>query len=307
MKQRISVIIPTIYAADPVMLLESVRAVREAARNTVSLSVVICVNQAPTDQASVRFLRERLLSSGRNVRVLISHINKGFAPAVNDGIVFSRGLFRPDWYMVLNDDAYVHKNFFTALLPALEKQTADAVSCGIRKPDGSIEGFGLRYYRTGLAFPGLKVVNGGDVMFSGACVLLQPKRIEAELARHGFVFQPLFFAYAEDVELSMRIQKDGGSVYIHPEVLVTHAGSKTAKRGSFFQLYYGYRNLILVVLLHWKPAEILARLPYLLTGQLYIFAMSVYKRHVLLYPKIWWWIIKNGRIIMWQRNRYDTQ
>ena len=283
MRQPIAAIIPTMYTGRPHALVRAIRSVQQT--RVRNISFVVVVNNAPKDSSEYAMALDISTRAGVPVTVLTSYINRGFAPAVNDGILFAQARYHPDWYLILNDDARLHANFFRAL----PLQSFDAVSCKMLSTSGAIESSGLRYFSTGLAFPRRADIRKEDIpFFTGACVMLSRSRVEKELTKHGYVFNPLFFAYAEDLELSLRILRDGGTIFISNKGLVTHEGSNTAKRGSFFQLYYGYRNLLLIIFLLWSRNDIVLRLPWLGIGQLYIIAMSVYKDYWLLYPKIWW-------------------
>lgn len=301
---KISVIVPTLFPIREIRLRKVLFSVKLAAERISGLSneSVIVINGCSTAQiAKVKFPKEFRYSMISSVE------NRGFAQSVNDGILHTRAS-KPDWYLILNDDAYLDEAYFLLIEHALRSKKIDAISEKIFSTSGKVESVGLRYFSTGLAFPRRENIYPDELsLFSGTCVMLSRTRVEKELLRNGYVFNPLFFAYAEDLELSLRIHRDGGGISINNEASVTHEGSQTAKRGSYFQLYHGYRNLVLVVLLLWNRNTILRRLPLLLIGQLYIIAMSIYKGYWLLYPKLWWWIVRHRSIIVWQRRMYGTK
>jgi GT2 family glycosyltransferase len=309
MKLKIAVIIPTLYEEKKHHVMQKTLAsVIKAAivADIPGLFFVIAVNGAP--QVTVRNApkMKRSLKDDTEQIFLYSGVNRGFSQAVNDGIMRARTQ-SPEWYLILNDDAFVSRQFFQKLHAFLTSRNYDAISCKVLTPQGRVESVGLKYYPVGVAFPRRKDIRKNDMhLFSGVCIFLSRRRIEKELANHGYVFNPLLFAYSEDLELSLRILRDGGTIHIANEPLVTHLGSQTAKRGSFFQLYHSYRNWIVVIFLHWSTREIISRLPFLVLGQLYVLGMCFYKRYWLLYPKIWWWIMRNKDVIFWQRRRYGT-
>ncbi|MBU1326560.1 glycosyltransferase [Patescibacteria group bacterium] len=304
----ISVIIPTVYMKHPKALFRAICSIKQAATADISYWVTVIANDVPIRVSAETIANDIHRKTHIAAEALVSHVNKGFAPAVNDGIVYERARRDPDWYFVLNDDACVHKGFFVSLLSKLGSDRYDVVSCKIIAPGGEIESVGLNYNKTGVALPRRRDAIPKDAsIFSGTCVLLYKNRVKKELKKHGYVFNPLFFAYSEDLELSLRIHKDGGKIYISNEPLVTHLGSQTAGRGSYFQLYHSYRNWLLVVLLHWPLIKIIINIPPLLLGQLYIFGMTLYKRHLLVYPKALWFVVRNMRIILYQRKHYSDK
>lgn len=297
----VAVIIPTVYRPGLRMVRKTIEAVRRSGRqqNDCSIHVVVTLNNAPADPLSPA--RSSLLPSSD---VLANMHNRGFAQSVNDAIEYAGAKYHPDWYLVINDDAIVDNTFIARCVRDLKIKKYDAITCAIKRPDGSMESVGLRYDQTGLAFPRLTYLSTDTDMFTGAVVFLSSARVTKELQKHGFVFNPLFFAYAEDVELSQRIQRDGGYIHVIKEPLVTHLGSRTAIRGSRFQLYYGYRNLILTALLLWSIPQMIFRAPLFWSGQLYIVAMTVYKRYPFLYPRIWYGVWNLRKAILWQRRMY---
>lgn len=58
----------------------------------------------------------------------------------------------------------------------------------------------------------------------------------------GEVFDPEFFAYFEDSDLSLRLKKAGWRLLYEPESVVRHYGSATAGVQSAFQVFHATRN-----------------------------------------------------------------
>jgi GT2 family glycosyltransferase len=138
----------------------------------------------------------------------------------------------------------------------------------------------------------------------GTVFFVSRSAVEESIATFGWFLPEFFFAYAEDLELSIRLKRNKKTVYISPKVLVTHLGSVTAKRGSAFQLYWGFRNLLFVLFLHWPWQSILMWLPWLAAGQLFVLALLVSKGHWLVYPRIWWSVWKNRDMLRFYRTLY---
>ncbi len=298
----IAVIIPTLAPLSHARIATLFRRLRQMEREARLLRVILVVNNMPPSSGN----KIRDMAKKFNVETLFSAINKGFAQAVNDGISYARATRKHDWYFVLNDDALPSKQLIERLSAQLYVHQYDAISCKVLTRDKRVESVGLVYSPTGLAFPRTKDIQTGEVqIFTGTATLLSNKRVEKELLRWGYVFNPLFFAYAEDLELSLRILKDNGRIYISNEGLVMHSGSQTAHRGSYVQLYHGFRNFLLVICLFWSPSAIFFRLPFILAGQIYVIGMSMWKGYVFLYPKLWWWIFHNWKTLMWQRQMYE--
>lgn len=304
--RRIAIIIPTQYTKTPKFLRRAISSVISAAKRDTStrLKFFIAVNGTPIDR--IELVRRRPYVSGdAPLHIIESFENRGFCIAVNDAIYAARSSGVFDWFIIINDDAVMKKDFFIALHDALSSSVYDAVSCGVKTSRGVRESVGLRYTPVGLAFPRLRDIRPDErALFVGTCVCVSESRVTREIHQHGYLFNPIFFAYAEDLELSLRIHRDGGKIYISNRDLLVHTGSHTAGRGSYFQLYHGYRNLVLIMFLLWSVRDAVIRSPLILLGQVYILGMSIYKKYFLLVPAIWWWIFKNREVIFWQRRHY---
>ena len=298
----IAVIIPTLAPLSHARLAALFRRLRQMERQVQLLRVILVVNNMPPSSSN----KIRDMAKKFNVETLFSAINKGFAQAVNDGISYARATRKHDWYFVLNDDALPSKQLIERLSAQLYVHQYDAISCKVLMRNKRIESVGLVYSPTGLAFPRRRDIQEEEKsLFTGTATFLSSERVEKELSRYGYIFNPLFFAYAEDLELSLRILYDNGKIFITNEGLIEHMGSQTARRGSYIQLYHGYRNFLLTIYLMWTSGAIILRLPLILAGQVYVVAVSIWKGYFLLYPKIWWWIIQNRKSLVWQKRLYE--
>lgn len=298
---KITVVIPILYAPGNLLYRDAVKSLvaswqKLPSRARKTLQVVLVFNGFPpgTPLPTARF-------SGVECLCLTNALNRGFTGAVNDGAWFSVYEQKADWVLVLNDDARVDEDFFGTLLPELKPSRA-VVSCGVKNSDGSLQSAGITYARSGLTQSLTRF--SPTPFFAGTAFFVSASAIRWSCEQFGWLLAEFFFAYAEDVELSIRLQRTRKRVHIVPESVVTHLGSVTAKRGSAFQLYWGYRNLLFVVLLHWDWQTILKFLPQLLWGQLYAFGMLLYKGYWLVYPKILWSVWKNRKILKLYRKTF---
>lgn len=296
---NISLIIPILYAPDNTLYQQAVKSALQSWKKVVnssrrhSLQIVLVFNQFPPSQPV-----PKLRLPKKQVKILTHSLNRGFTGAVNDGVWFATFHQRADWCLVLNDDATVDEDFFHQLLPELKPSRA-VVSCGIRNPDDSLQSAGLIYGRTGLTRP-LEHFSPTPY-FVGTAFFVSRRTILHSIREYGWLLADFFFAYAEDLELSLRLRRANKKVFLYPKTLVTHQGSLTARRGSAFQLYWGYRNLLFLIALHWPTSKILLSLPQLLWGQVYMLGLLLVKGHWLTYPKIWWSVWKNRAILRYYR------
>ncbi len=300
-KFTIGVVIPTLYRDSKVVYrcLRSLKKSLAEVNSEIILNVVIYNNEHPKE--SIPGLNTRKKKSPIH---LYSHVNKGFVGAVNDSIQGYYTNYPCDWYLIINNDTVVRQDFFKRFLPYLRSKTS-VISCQVS--DGNhCESSGLRYRRNGLAFPAKArlSMNSETSLTTGTCFFISHREVKKQLSQFGYVLHPLYFAYAEDLELSLRVRQTGGTITILNSELITHSGSHTAKRGSKMQLYYGYRNLLLTIWLHWPTELVFMNIHYLLQGQLYVLGMLIYKQYWLLYPKIIWYLIKNRKTLNYCRTQY---
>lgn len=289
----IVVVIPILYTQRNRLYLRALKnltaAWKKGGRQRATLEVIMVVNGLSAHQ-SLPFAPH----AGLKITVLINVLNRGFTGAVNDGVWAAVFQKNADWVLVLNDDAFVDGDFFAAMIPQLTASRA-IITCGVRNSDGSLQSAGLAYYPTGLASPLTRFVD--SPYFSGTVFFVSAATARWSIEQFGWLLPEFFFAYAEDLELSLRLKRAGKKVFIFPKILVTHLGSVTAKRGSAFQLYWGFRNLLMVALLHWPIGHILGFMPLLMLGQLYVLALLLSKGYWLVYPKILWSLWKNRGIL----------
>src|SRR5262249_39820358 len=85
-----------------------------------------------------------------------------------------------------------------------------------------------------------------DVDYATGCAML----IRPALLRQVGSFDPRFFAYCEDLDLSIRARRDGFRVLFVPASVIYHDISEEPGRTSL-RIYYSTRNLIEVM---WKHA-----------------------------------------------------
>lgn len=310
-KHNITVIIPTLWQEQTVIrVTPTLRSLVNSSKAStqVNLQLILYVNGAT--EKTQENLQKKISKEFKNIYVVGSQLNKGFTGGVNESLLWSFGHLRSNWYVVLNDDASVKLDFFERFLLEIKEGKPDIVSCGVEDMIGNSESFGLNYFVTGLAFPVRKLQHTEKKnrnIFCGTCVWFSHQLTKDQLQKSGYLFNPLYFAYAEDLECSLRLHLQNKSITLIPEMLVTHQGSATAGRASSFQLYHGYRNLVLTMIFLWSKKRIAQNIVWILLGQLYILLHTFYKGYWFLYPRILWYIFKNRSELALQRNIYEKQ
>jgi len=197
-----------------------------------------------------------------DVRVIRSETNLGFAAGVNEAW---RQTAAP-LVAVVNNDVVLDRDWLEVLL----RNFADDVGAAqtvIRKDAETIDGAGIdvsdgtiRQLGHGLRIGAMLTQAWG---VSATAVLY---RREAAGERP---FDPTFFAYYEDVELSARLQEAGWKTIVVDAVKATHRGSHSASLLGRDALRLRTRNRYLVARMHpgvgrvgallWEDLELLPR------------------------------------------------
>lgn len=215
----------------------------------IGAAEVIVVDNASGD-GSVEALRPLFPA----VRFIVNTENLGFARANNQGL----GLAQGEFILFLNPDTVLAEDFASLCLDFL-RATPRVGGLGVRMIDGS--GRFLPESRRGfpspwVAFTKLAGLSGifprsrvfasyylGHLdahsphpapVLSGACMLVR----RAILAEVGG-FDERFFMYAEDIDLSYRLEQAGYVNYYFPGATIVHfKGESTRKDARYIRLFY---------------------------------------------------------------------
>lgn len=206
----------------------------------------ICVDNGSDDGSDAeierRFPEVELIRNGANL---------GFAGGNN--VAIQLALERDaDWVLLLNNDAQAEPAIAGALeQAAAARPDAGILACKVLFEDGrtvqyagasfnSLLGYSGR--PRGYAKPDTFFEQGDTVRADGAAMAVS----RAALERAGLLDEALF-AYAEDVELSLRVRAAGFAVVFVPAAVALHKGSASTGGGSStHNLYYDTRNTIIV-------------------------------------------------------------
>ncbi|MFL5244628.1 MAG: glycosyltransferase family 2 protein [Gemmataceae bacterium] len=187
--------------------------------------IVIVDNHSPAHPLAARLRRLSAVSLRRWGR------NRGFARGVNEGCRLSRGR----WFMLLNPDMTAPPGFVDNLLALARKYAADHPRAGIiglrlLNEDGTIQGStgpfpSLAGTLARLALPRTRrkysVSDGADIhsvsWVTGCCLLMRQ-----DCYRDLGGLDEDYFLYYEDVDLCLRAQERGWSVWHDPRLQVIH-------------------------------------------------------------------------------------
>ena len=206
---------------------------------------IVCVDNGSSDGSA-----DAVSEAFPGVQVVRLPRNHGFAGGMNAGIAAAlKGGAR--LVLTLNNDMLVDPGFVEPLVDALHEHPYAAAACsqvlfadppervwyaGARyRPRRGYQGRHLRYGERPLP-PGTPPYET-DRACAGAMLVSRDA-----IARVGLFAEELF-AYAEDVDWSLRARSQGSPILVVPASLVRHAVSaSTGGEGSATTIYYDLRN-----------------------------------------------------------------
>ena len=203
-----------------------------------NLSILLVDNGSPDDSG------ERVRAAFPGIGFLQTGKNLGYASGNNRGI--ERALeSATDYILILNND--------TVLDPDAVSQLVSTAEEGDRKVGGvvpkllyydepqriwyaggafsALHGLGLHWRQGDLDQPDLKESVKEVTFMTGACCLISVRALR-ELGG----FDEDFFAYVEDADLSLRMNKAGYQMYYQPEARVLHRSPPPGTPPSPFQI-----------------------------------------------------------------------
>jgi GT2 family glycosyltransferase len=240
------------------------------AQQTYKEIEVILIDNGSIDN-SVKFIEDNYPW----VRLLRFRENRGFSPAVNEGIKASNGSF----IALLNNDTIVDGRWLEELVKALQADDTlgSVASKMLAYHDHTIlDGAGDGYRRGGLPgrighrekdtgqFDTPRYVLGG----CGGAVLYR-KSVFAQIG----LFDEDYFAYLEDIDLSLRAQAAGFKCLYVPTAVVYHLGCGTTGSGySPLVVRLSAQNNINTLVKNIPLPLLVKFLPYIFYWQAYYFA-----------------------------------
>jgi len=194
---------------------------------------VLLVDNGSTD-GSVRYAEKNFPSA----KVVELGRNYGFAEGNNKALNYAQG----EYLVFVNTDTRAEAGWLKNLVNAADEHPEYQILCSIQIPSQernrirTLNAFGdatLSPYESDSTVT-------DSVFASGACFLIRRSWIE----KLGYLFDPYYFFYAEDIELSLRTVLLGGQIGYVRDSRIAHyiggAGLLPAKTS-----FYATRNLLL--------------------------------------------------------------
>ncbi|MDR3125887.1 MAG: glycosyltransferase family 2 protein [Candidatus Nomurabacteria bacterium] len=177
--------------------------------------------------------------------------NHGFAGGVNIGIrhAIKNGF---DAVALLNNDAQVEPDWLENLVTAMQKTKAAIVTGLLLSADGkTIDDAGDQYTTWGVPLlraehkPAAEAPESGYVFGSTGGATLYKTALFKDIG----LFDEVFFAYNEDVDIDWRAQLAGYKIWYEKSAVAYHKHSATSQKMPGFTVYQIFKNLPLVL---WK-------------------------------------------------------
>lgn len=223
-----------------------------------NLAVEVLVVDNNSTDGSKEFFSQKF----KEVQFFWQQENVGFGRANNFALAKAKG----NYILFLNPDTILEEETFIKSLKFYE-QHEKAGGLGVRMIDGSgnflkeskrmLPDFSTSFFKMlgfSSIFPGSKIFDRyyagqlnenkiGEIDVLAGAYFMMPRNLALQLEG----FDPDFFMYGEDVDLSYRIQKSGYKNYYFPEIVLLHfKGESTQKKSAFYvEHFYGAMQLFI--------------------------------------------------------------
>lgn len=207
------------------------------------------------------------------IRYIRMKANSGYAGACNKAVKeFLKQ--KEEFLCVMNSDVFIDSKFTKSLRQILQ-EASDDPSIGLFQPAlyfnssyTRVENVGIAYYASGLAFQASR--NSAQTLCNGACMFVRKSAIEFLQRQDGYVFEEMFWSYAEDVEISLRLRSTGWKTCVYGNLKAVHLQSASFGRRSVQSLFLYARNLLWILLMTRTRRQWIFHFPFIIIGQLRI-------------------------------------
>lgn len=197
------------------------------------------------------------IKKSKNVKLVENPSNMGYS-GINSAIRHCKG----QYIFFLNNDLELDKNSLKELAKTMEsdKDAAMAAPKVVNFYDRSLKSGGTWLSR---AFYSGHITGTGkektmEIPYMGVC-LIRKDFVEM----FGYLFDPDYFIYGEDVDLGLRIRLSGKKVLFEPKSMIYHIHSATMQKQSrSFSTYLMERNLMITFFKNLELKNIALFLPY---------------------------------------------
>lgn len=251
---QLSVVIPTLNGQ--ALLQDSLPPLLEALK-PFSKAEIIVVDNGSTDSTH-DFVKKHY----PDIHLIQLDQNYGFTRAVNDGLRKAKG----EYVLILNNDCFVEKNTLSVLVSFLDKnKNLVATQPIVARPDRTIENIG---YVVDLKVGKAAVVTDKNLIpmfdnktmwgvgfvygLSAACLL-----IRRDVFKKVELLNEQFHSYLEDIDLFIRLARQGYQYAPCLEVVVTHRHMSTSATMKGYKEWHDLTNWIRIIIKNYPVTFIL--------------------------------------------------
>ncbi len=222
---------------DTIKLLDSLK-------NQENKNFNILVIDNASDSENVAILDEYINQNRQHfsaIELIKNKLNLGFSGGNNVGI--QKALLNgAEWVLLLNNDAWLEKDFFVRLMPELNSTTQDI--CGIPLIEGASTAYcgKIEWLKPTLhhVYEPISKLNQKSIYAIGGAVAIH-KRVFEKIG----LMDEKYFLYFEDADFSKQATNAGFKITILQNIKAHHTvSSSTHKLGSPLLLKYHYRNAL---------------------------------------------------------------
>jgi len=218
----------------------------------------ILVDNASTDNSI--FLAKKIHPE---IKIISNTKNLGFAKAINQGA----GLARYPWIVPCNNDIKLNKNWFKIMSKAMETNPDISSFFGTikNKSGASIESTGLKFSYSGKCLNCRIKKTKQQVIWGGnAGLIIYQKKVFQSLDG----FDSDFFAYLEDVDFNLRLNKAGHRTLLVPTAISYHLGGATSQKFGNLRHQKTVQNWIYIIVKNYSLKQIFRNLPGIIEQRL---------------------------------------
>lgn len=230
----------------------------------------VCVVDNASTDTTIEYIRSKF----PQVKIIQNDYNLGYAAGNNIGFEASKN---SDYIAILNPDTEVDVNWLDELVKPMESNPSIGMTTSkilLYNDRNVINTCGIIAHFTGLTFcRGLyESTERYSAIESVAGVSGCSFLIRTSLAKNLGLFDPDFFMYNEDTELSWRVLLAGYEILTVPSSKVYHKYKSNISPTKYFYLE---RNRYLMLLIHYDVMHFLIFLPSLALAEIIIWCYAI--------------------------------
>ena len=207
---------------------------------------IILVDDASTD-GSVEYVKNNF----PQVKLIALSEEKGFAGSNNIGVKYAQGKY----LIFVNPDTKAEEKWLDSLVTAADENQQYKILCGIQIPSQDINRPRVLGAFGGVRpspFESTKEITN-SLFASGACFLIRKEWLN----KLGHLFDPYYFCFAEDLELSLRTILMGGEIGYVKNSRIWHCVGGAGEHKTIWWSSLAFRNRLLTYYKLFKLANLI--------------------------------------------------